>query len=91
MQSDEATLKVLGNEANRNDSSIKKTVCPRCGTENEFSNYFSRCSLPFNDNASAELIEKQEKFERIMLEAEKDPRFGKILEILENIMSRPFQ
>jgi hypothetical protein len=38
-----------------------------------------------------ELIEKQGKFERIMAEAEKDPRFGKILEILEDIMSRPSQ
>ena len=90
-QSDDATLKALGFENVESKCGIQKKACPRCGTDNEFSNYCSRCSFPLSDNASVKLIEKQRKFEKIMIEAEKDPRFGKILEIMEEIMSRPSQ
>jgi integrase len=88
-QTDDATLKLLGYERNADDELLLKKACPRCGTDNEFSNYCSRRYFPLSDNASVEMIEKQRKFEKIMVEAEKDPRFGKILEIMEEIMSKP--
>lgn len=60
-EADNATLRLLGHDTNGNGYHLDKRLCPRCGMENELSNFCGRCNLPLNDEGSVQLLKEKEE------------------------------